>query len=94
MSIITLPDLKAHLRLDADDTAEDTLLQAKLDAAEAWVGSYIGEPVANYGTPCPPPLAEAIRQLAAHLYEEREGYGDGVPADTLRLIQPFRDWSF
>ena len=93
MTVITLPDLKAHLRLDLDDTSEDDLLQQKIETAEAWIASYIGTPVADLGDTIPAPIAEAVRQLAAHSYENREG-GDDVPLDTLRLLSPYRSWSF
>lgn len=89
---ITLADLKSHLRLDPDDTSEDELLTAKIEAAEQWVSSYIGEPLPD---PLPAPIAEAIRQLAAHLYDNREGdLGDGILLDTLGLLAPYRSWSF
>ena len=93
MSTVTLPDIKAHLRLEADDTSEDQLLQDKLDAAEAWVGAYIGMRVEDFADPVPAPVLEAIRQLAARAYEDREGDTD-VPLDALRLLSPFRSWTF
>ncbi|MEO9788588.1 MAG: head-tail connector protein [Aurantimonas coralicida] len=90
---ITLADLKAHLRLDPDDTSEDELLSAKIEAAEQWVASYIGTPLADLGDTIPAPVAEAVRQLAGHAYDNREG-SDDVPLDTIRLLSPFRSWSF
>ena len=90
---LTVADLRAHLRLDPDDTSEDELLTAKIDAAEQWVASYIGAPLAEFGDTIPAPIVEAIRQLAGHAYENREGSGD-VPLDTIRLLSPFRSWSF
>ena len=93
MTAITLADLKQHLRLEAEDTTEDALLQSKIETAEAWVASYIGTPIADLGDPVPAPIAEAVRQLAAHSYENREG-GDDVPLDTLRLLSPYRSWTF
>lgn len=94
MTAITLPDLKQHLRLDPDDTSEDDLLTAKIEAAEEWVSSFTGSTLADLGDPVPAPVLEAIRQLAGYLYENREGEGDGVPLDTLRLLSPYREWSF
>ncbi len=93
MTAISLPDLKAHLRLDIEDTSEDILLQQKIDAAEAWIGAYIGMLPEDFADPIPAPIAEAVRQLAARAYEDREGSED-VPFDTLRLLSPYRGWTF
>ena len=74
--------------------ALDESRRAKIAAAEAWIASYVGAPLADLGNPIPAPILEAVRQLAGHLFEEREGDGDGVPLDTLRLLSPYRSWSF
>ena len=41
MSIIDLTTAKLHLRVDADVTVEDALIQAQLDAAEAHAAHYL-----------------------------------------------------
>ncbi|WP_129138793.1 head-tail connector protein [Modicisalibacter coralii] len=38
--MITLADAKAHLRLDADDTSEETLIQALIDAAVRYAENH------------------------------------------------------
>ncbi|WP_161992731.1 head-tail connector protein [Aureimonas leprariae] len=81
-----LSALKLHLRLDADDTSEDTLLEAKLAAATAMARAYTG--TSRTG----PVRDEAILKIAAELYENREA--DAAPVEALRLLDPFRNWTF
>ena len=96
MSVIQLSDLKAHLNITV--TSDDGLIQAKIDAAEGWIAAYTGEdwPPAD---PVPDALKEAIRQLAAHLYENREATLVGItaqqlPFGLLDLLAPYRAWAF
>lgn len=95
MTAIT--DLKAHLNLEHD--LDDDLLAGKIAAAEGMVARYTGaeEPLAYADAPAP--LKEAILQLAAHFYENREASLVGVSASELPfgfhdLVRPFRTWSF
>ena len=92
--IIEIADLKAHLNLDHDD--DDTLLAGKIEAAQAHVSAYVGE---DLDQDSPAALKEAVRQLAAHLYENREAsIVDGtvrpIPLGFHDLIAPFRAWDF
>lgn len=41
MSLVSLEDAKAHLRLAADDTSQDAVLTATLAAAEAIILDYL-----------------------------------------------------
>lgn len=91
---ISLESLKAHLNVTTD--ADDALLTDKLAAASEWVASYTGAPISD---DTPAPVNEAIRQIAAHLYENREASLIGVTAEilpfgALTLLGPFRAWSF
>jgi hypothetical protein len=91
---ITVDDLKVHLNLTDDD--DDYLLQGKLDTATAFVENYTGAPLGD--TP-PAPLIEAVLQLAAHLYENREATLIGItvrelPFGLFDLLTPYRAWSF
>jgi hypothetical protein len=81
MPAVTLADLKAHLNVTIDD--DDALLADKLSAAKAWVGAYTAGPVDTDDTPAP--VNEAIRQLAGHLYANREATLVGVTAQCLPL---------
>ena len=94
MSIVTVAEAKAHMNIVTTD--DDALITAKIDAAEAWVGSYLGTPLAD---PVPEPVKEAVRQLVAHLYENREASIVGVSMTEVSpgmfdLLAPYREWSF
>jgi hypothetical protein len=100
MSIITLALFKAHISsdelIDSDAlgtlaTGTDELLQLYIDAAEAQAATIMGKPLADF-TPVPADIKQAILQLAAHAYANREAaiVGAGVnelpygAADALR----------
>lgn len=95
MAAVTMADLKAHLNLTTDQ--DDQLLTGKLEAASAWVGAYTASDPGLDTTPAP--INEAILQLAAHLYENREASLVGVTASALPfgfldLLAPYRAFSF
>ncbi len=87
--MVTLDAMKAHLNVTTDQ--DDALIAAKLTAATDWVSDYIGiaDP-ANF----PSFADEAVRQLAAYLYECREASSSGVPQGVLDLLSPERGWVF
>lgn len=92
---VTLNDLKAHLNVTLDN--DDALLTGKLDAAKGWVASYIAADVDAADTPAP--VNEAIRQLAGHLYANREATLVGVTAQSLPfgfldLLANYRAFAF
>ena len=76
---VSLISLKAHLNITVD--IDDPLLVDKLEAASEWIALYTGIPVDACDTPAP--VNEAIRQLAAHLYANREATLVGATAQTL-----------
>lgn len=88
--MVTLEDLKAHLNLTLDD--DDALLTSKLAAAKQWITGYIASDVDAATTPAP--VDEAVRQLAAYLYENREATLVGITAASMPLLAPYRAWSF
>ena len=92
---VSLENLKAHLNITTDD--DDDLLQDKIDAASEWIAKYTGIP--EDGPDTPAPFDEATRQLAAHLFENREATLVGVTAQALPfglldLLNPYREWAF
>jgi len=96
VSVVELADLKGHLNII--DDMDDDLIAGKIAAAEGWIAAFTGAdwPPAN---PVPDALKEAIRQLAAHLYENREASLVGVtaqqlPFGLLDLLAPYRAWAF
>lgn len=94
MPSITVENLKAHLNLTED--ADDDLLADKIKAADAWVAAFTGAALTDAS---PEPLKEAVRRIAADLYENREVSLVGVTAQALPfgvvdLITPYRAWAF
>jgi hypothetical protein len=96
MSVVSVDTLKEHLNLTTCD--DDTLLSIKLDTAHQLVESYTGRLFSEwfddatevYSTPAP--LVEAVLQIAAGLYENREGAA--FAPSTYSLMAPYRTWSF
>lgn len=93
--MITLQSLKAHLNVIDDH--DDLLIGEKLAAASQWVAGYTAIPVDS--TNIPAPVLEAVRQLAAHLYANREASLVGITAQALPfgmldLLDPYRAWVF
>lgn len=95
MPAMTLDQAKAHLNITID--ADDALLTDKLAAAKAWVSSYTAaDPDADTA---PAPIREAVLQLTAHLYQNREASLVGVtamalPFGFLDLLAPYRAFAF
>lgn len=92
---ISTANLKAHLNITTD--GDDALLADKIAAASEWIAQYTAIPIDAPDMPAP--VNEAIRQLAAHLYENREATLIGVTAQSLPfglldLLMPYRAWVF
>ena len=84
----TLAQALAHLNLDAGP--DDQLVEAKVDAANAFLQALAPDAPA-------PVLHEATLRLVGHFYEAREGVGfdlDTIPAGILALVAPFRAVAF
>lgn len=93
---VTVADLKAHMNIV--DDLDDALLEQKIAAAMSFLDAYLETPIAEHD-PVPAALDEAVRQLAAHLFENREATIVGtqaseIPFGPLELIGPYRKWSF
>ena len=92
MTITSLTLLKQNLNVDHD--LDDALLDHKLAAAEAWVLG--GVETAYQTAPLPAPVTEAILQLAALWYEQREAASLGgnvaaIPFGVHDLLAPYRE---
>ena len=103
MSIVTMPDLMAQLGLTGDAPLGDVvLLQRKADAAQNHVERLLGFRIEDrFGgedqEPVPPVLVEAVMQLAAWWFENREAAGDGaraMPFGVEEIVTEYREWSF
>lgn len=96
MSVIDLDSAKAHLNIS--DDADDTLIEAKIAAAEGHVESYLGKALSEFD-PMPAVIPEAILQLVGHLFENREASLVGVsselaPLGFYDLLAPHREYVF
>lgn len=80
MAIVTLDDMKAHLGVT--DDADDALIEGKIAAAQAWIESALGFTIVDRYPTAPADLIEAVKQQAAHFFENREAVTAGV---TLQL---------
>lgn len=104
MAFITVDELKQQLNLTADlGTADDALLGRKLAAAQGHVERLLGFAIEDrYGgagqDPVPPALSEAVCQLAAHWYENREASSpaslSAIPFGVQDIVREYREWSF
>lgn len=98
MAIVTLEQVKLHARVDHDD--EDDLLERQIDAAQNMIERSLGYSIeAEFDEDVPPALGEAVCQLVAHWYANRE-LGDGgvamtaIPYGVDEIIREFRNWSW
>lgn len=75
MSIVPLSLAKSYSNIIGTD--DDELLQLFIDAAETWLGNYIGKPLAAFD-PVPADLKRAVLMLTAFYYEQREAVAYGI----------------
>lgn len=111
MAYVTTDQIRDQLSLTDDmASANAALLTRKLAAAQGHVERMLGytlaarfidpeaEPVPDDDRePFPAPLGEAILQLIAWWFENRETAGPGareVPFGVRELITEYREWSF
>lgn len=93
MTAVSLDLAKQHLKVDG--TAEDELLSLYIDAAETWVGNYIGHPIADYD-PVPGDVKLALLKLVALYFEVRSlaTYGvslDMAPQGVTSILDSYRE---
>ena len=103
MAIVQLGDLKEQLSFTDDiGDADDAMLQRKLDAAQNHVERLLGYVIEDtFGgvdqDPIPPALVEAVSQLAAWWYDQREAAGDAareVPFGVREIVTEYREFTF
>lgn len=88
--MITLAEIRQHLRLTVVDEEED-LLMTYAAAAEASVADFLGTELPS---PMPAPVRAAILLRVADLYENREGQSHVKLHDNQtfeRLLRPYRE---
>lgn len=103
MAVVTLEQVKAQLNFTDDiGTLDDELLTLKINAAQSQVERLLGyKLIDRFGgedqDPIPPALQEAICQLAAWWYEQRESVGGSsmpIPLGFNDIIREYREWTF
>jgi uncharacterized phage protein (predicted DNA packaging) len=75
MSSVTLSLAKAHMNIDG--TTDDDLITFYIEAADAWLGNFIGKPLVDLD-PVPADLKRAVLLLASYYYEQREAIAAGI----------------
>lgn len=103
MPIVDLYDIKEHLAFTGDEGAhDDMMIYRKIEAAQNHIERLLGFKIeANFGgvdqDPVPPVLIEAVSQLAAWWYEQREAASEGakeVPFGVREIVTEYREWTF
>lgn len=92
--MLDLNTAKQHLNVTFD--SDDSLIEAKLEAAKSWTEAYTGEEITEN---TPAPVNQAVLMLTAHLYANREAAIIGMTADALpfgflALLDPYRSFYF
>ena len=91
MPITSLTLVKAHLRVT--DTAEDSLISAYCDAAEALAEHYCNR---SFGSPLPSAVQAAVFLMVGDMYENREQQQErslSVSSTCENLLNTAKDWS-
>lgn len=105
-SFIPLAEMKEQLGLTGDQTDDDGLIQGKIDAAENHIDRLLGYSMrTRYPAPdgdpvaaaVPASLQEAVAQLAAWWFENREAATDmnrELPFGVREIVNEYREWTF
>ncbi|WP_339768045.1 head-tail connector protein [uncultured Pseudosulfitobacter sp.] len=103
MAILDLDQLKEHLAFTDDiGGVDDALLQRILDAAQNHIERLLGFKIEEvFGgdeqEPVPPALIEAVSQLAAWWYDNREAASDTariLPFGVTEIVNEYREFTF
>lgn len=98
--LIDLAQMKGHLGLTSAQDEDDALIQQKVLAAQRFIQRQLGYSFAERfldAESVPDDLLEAIMQLAAWWYENREAVadrGEVLPFGVQDIIDANRDMSF
>jgi len=92
MSVVALSLAKAYSNIVGNE--DDELLQLFIDAAETWLGNYIGKPLAEFD-PIPADLKRAVLMLVAFYFEQREAVAYGIagqmaPFGVVSIAESYR----
>ena len=96
MSIVTLAEAKLHLRVEIDETAEDTLIQSYIDAAESAAAQYLNRALyaSDVGTDATglvmtKDIKVAVLLQVGAFYADREDLVE-MPTGSRVLLNPYR----
>ena len=101
MNYITLNQIKSHLHIDPDFTADDNLLTMYGDVAEAVVQRHLCillSELVDGGGVLPPPIRQAILFYVGNLYNARESVSFGtsptnIPFTYEYLLDLYKNYS-
>jgi uncharacterized phage protein (predicted DNA packaging) len=103
MAILEIDQLKEHLSFTDDiGDVDNALLQRILNAAQNHIERLLGYSIEDqFGgegqEPVPPVLVEAVSQLAAWWYENREAASDTarvLPFGVTEIVNEYREFTF
>ena len=104
MAIVTLEEVRDQLSMEGVGDHDDALIGQKIDAAQAHLERLLGYAIEDeFGgedqPEIPEPLREAVMQLAAWWYSQREAGLVGhrvevAPYSVQEIVAEFREWSF
>lgn len=83
MAIVDLSLAKLHLGVTED--TDDILISAKIDGAQALLEGWLGYAIEDRFEEPPADLVEAVLQLMAHAYENREATVVGLTIQSIPL---------
>lgn len=77
MVVLTLDEIKTHLRLEVENVSQDEYLESLGDAAKDYAEKYIGQSIPWYDdeggeVPVPSAVKAAMLLMVSDLYENRE----------------------
>ena len=90
--VVTLEQVKSHLRLCPNDADENNHLELLIQAAVSHASQYLGRPVPwadkdGEPVPVPPDVQAAILLIIGDLYENREGVVAGISVAVNPTVQ-------
>lgn len=96
MAIVTLGEQKAHMRVEFSD--DDIHIEALIEAAQSHLEQLLGYEIEEEFETLPSDIIEAVMQLAASWYENREATSaealSEVPIGLWAIIRERRNYSF
>ena len=105
-TFLSLEEVKRQLGLGDDQADDDALIQNKIDAAENHIDRLLGYRMRTQfpapsgsavASEVPPALREAVTQLAAWWFENREAVTDmgrELPFGVREIVAEYRGWTF